>query len=245
MVLLFSISMLGHVFVGRTLESFSREFAFSQHLARVLPLFSLVVVSIVAAISASATICWLFIGILLITLKFFPEIFRFFLLQKLRRALIPLLDGVILGLQTGKSFRISLQQAIENQQGWIRHQFQEVFDSLSMSENVIGAKAALIKDFQLEVLQIDRANVRCLEQVRALRRRYKMHEEFRRRSGQLTQQIKMQAIIVTALFLALLIFVIAQFGFREHRFLIFTSTTIFFGGLLWIFFMGRRMKWKV
>lgn len=245
MVLLFSISMLGHLFVSRTLETFSREFAFSQHLARVLPLFSLVVVSLLAAISASSTICWLFIGILLITLKFFPEIFRFFLMQKLRKSLIPLLDSVILGLQTGKSFRFSLQQAIENQQGWIRHQLQEVFDSLSMSENVIAAKSALIKDFQSEILQIDRSNVRCLEQVRALRRRYKMQEEFRRRSGQITQQIKMQAIIVTALFLALLIFVIAQFGFHAHRFLIFSSTMIFFGGLLWIFFMGRRMKWKV
>ncbi len=245
LLIFLSISMLGHALISRTFGSFARDFAFSQHLARNLSLSSLIVVAFIAFCSTSATTCWLLIGILLITLKFFPLILRFFLMKKLRSALIPLLDCVILGLQTGKSFRVALHAAIETQSGWIRHQLLEVFESLTMSENVIAAKAALIKDFQQEILEIDRSPSRCLEQVRSLRRQYKMQEDFRRRSGQITQQIKMQAIIVTALFLALLIFVIAQFGFNQHRFLILLSSLIFFAGLIWVFFVGRRMKWKV
>ncbi|WP_172795289.1 hypothetical protein [Bdellovibrio bacteriovorus] len=163
----------------------------------------------------------------------------------MRSALIPLLDAVILGLQTGKSFRSSLYAAIENQSGWMRHQLMELYQSLAMSENVIAMKSALLQDFRDEILEIDRSQSRCIDQVRALRRELKMHEDFRRRSGQVSQQLKMQAIIVTALYVALLFFVIMQFGFKEHGKLILMSCLIFLSGLIWIFAMGRRLKWKV
>lgn len=223
----------------------AREFAFSQQIVRYLSLSNLVVIAFLTASGVSAPTLWLFIGILLITLKFFPIILRFFLIKRLRGALIPFLDCLILGLQTGKSFRLSLNAAIDMQSGWVHHQLKEVIESMQMSENVTAVKTALLKDFQRELFEIDRSQTRCVEQVKALRRELKMYEDFRRRSGQVTQQIKMQAIIVTALYFALLIFVITQFGFIEHRFLILMSFLIFSGGLLWIFSVGRRMKWKV
>lgn|GEM_PF-1474625 len=246
MLILFLVSLLGHALVHRTISAVAREFAFSQHLIRTLSLMNLAVICFITACSASApATLWLFIGILWITLKFFPPILRFFLLKRLRSALIPLLDCVLLGVQTGKSFRSSLHAAIELQTGWVRHQLLELYESLQMSENVIAMKSALLKDFQAEIIAIDRSSSRCAEQVRALRRELKMQEDFRRRSGQVTQQIKMQAIIVTALYGALLAFVIAHFGFEKHRSLVLTSFIMFAGGLVWIFLAGRRMKWKV
>lgn len=223
----------------------ARDFAFSQQLVRSLSISNLVVIGFLSASSASALTLWLFIGILLISLKFFPIILRFFLIRRLRSALIPFLDCVILGLQTGKSFRLSLFSAVDMQSGWVHHQLKEVIESLQMSETVTAVKSALLKDLQRELVEIDRSQTRCVEQVKALRRELKMQEDFRRRSGQVTQQIKMQAIIVTALYLALFSFVIMQFGFQEHRFLILMSLLIFLGGLLWIFSVGRRMRWKV
>ncbi|MGZ3774903.1 MAG: hypothetical protein ACXVCY_01080 [Pseudobdellovibrionaceae bacterium] len=245
MLIVFSISLIGYALVRRILSSISREFAFSQQLIRSLSISNLVVVCIFTASGISAPTLWLFIGILLITLKFFPIFLRFFLLKRLRSSLIPFLDSVILGLQTGKSFRLSLIAATETQSGWVHHQVKEVVESLQMSENVTAMKTALLKDFQKELTEIDRSQTRCVDQVKALRRELKMHEDFRRRSGQVTQQIKMQAIIVTALYIALLAFVITQFGFNEHRHLILMSFLIFLAGLLWIFSVGRRMKWKV
>ncbi|MBV2167206.1 MAG: hypothetical protein KUL82_00755 [Bdellovibrio sp.] len=245
MLIVLSISLLGHALVHRILSSMAHEFAFSQHWVRAFSISNLVVICFFTASSGSSITLWLFIGILLITLKFFPTILRFFLIKRLRGALVPLLDCVILGVQSGKSFRISLHEAIEIQSGWVRRQLLELFESLSMSENVIAMKSALLKDFQQEIMEIDRSQSRCLEQVRALRRTLKMQENFRRRSGQVTQQIKMQAIIVTALFLGLLSFVIMQFGFKSHQYLIFLSFIFFFAGLVWIFSVGRRIKWKV
>ncbi|WII72733.1 hypothetical protein QJS83_02470 [Bdellovibrio sp. 22V] len=246
MLIVFSISLLGHALIHRTLMSMARDFAFSQHLVRSLLISNLAVICFLTASSAlSPTTLWLFIGILLITLKFFPQILRFFLLRRLRSALIPLLDCVILGLQTGKSFRSSLHAAIDMQSGWQRLQLVELFESLHVTQKEIAVESALLKDFREELIEIDRSQNRCVEQVRALRRELKMHEDFRRRSGQVTQQIKMQAIIVTALYLALFSFVIVQFGFVAHRFLILFSFFVFSAGLIWIFSVGRRLQWKV
>lgn len=245
MLIVLSISLLGYVLIHRNISAMAREFAFSQQLIRFFSRSNLVVICFFTAMGTSSTMLWLFIGILLITLKFFPDILRFFLLRRLRSALIPMLDCVIMGLQSGKSFRLSLHSAIEIQSGWVRLQLMELFESLPVAENVIAVKSALLRDLQGELVEIDRSQVRCLEQVRALRRHLKMQEDFRRRSGQVTQQIKMQAIIVTALYLGLLSFVIAQFGLRDHQFLILASAVTFFAGILWVFSLGRRIKWKV
>lgn len=245
MLIVFSISLFGHVLVHRIFSSVAREFAFSQHWVRFLSIMNLFVICFLTVAASTPTLLWLFIGILLITLKFFPAILRFFLIQRLRRALIPLLDCMILGLQTGNSFRNSFQSAVESQSGWERMQMLEVLQSLQYPEASEAAKAALLKDFQSEMRTIDKSQTRCVEQVKALRRHYKMVADFRRRSGQVSQQIKMQAIIVTALYLALFVFVIMQFGFEKHRNLLFISGIVFNAGLVFIFYIGRRMKWKV
>ncbi|HEX7674552.1 MAG TPA: hypothetical protein VF412_10280 [Bdellovibrio sp.] len=245
MLMLFSISMLGQMLVHRILSVIAQEFAISQHTLRSLMIFNVLLTSVLVSFHSSPVALWLFIGILLISLKFFSPILRFFLMRRLSSALIPMLDSVILGLQSGKSFRISLQAAIENQNGWRRNQMREIYNSLITSEVSTSVKSALLKDLLAELAEIDRSQNRTIDQVRALRRHLKLQENFRRRSGQVTQQIKMQAIIVTALYFALLSFVIAQFGFFEHRKLILASVLIFFTGLFWIFNVGRRMKWKV
>lgn len=246
MFIFFLVSLVGHALVHRRFLSMAREFSLSHQLIRTISLINFCVIIVFSIIIAPAhSTLWLFIGILLITLKFFPHIFRFFLIARLRSALIPFLDCVILNLQAGKSFRFSLQLSIEMQSGWVRHQLAEVCESLHMSKNVIALKSNLLKGFRDELVEIDQSQVRCVEQVRALRRSLKMQEDFRRRSGQVTQQIKMQAIIVTVLFVLLLVFVIMQFGFTPHRLWIFLSSFVFFVGLVWIFFMGRRIKWTV
>lgn len=245
MLTIFSISMLGFLINHRILSSVAHDFAFSQHFVRSLLLSNLVVVGIILATASSATLLWLFIGILLITLKLFPLILRFFLTKKLRSQLIPLLDYTVLGLQSGKSFRSSLASAIENQHGWVRSQLREVFESLQISNCSIAVKSAVLKDFQQELLRIDQSKNRCVDQVKSLRQQLKMQENFRRRSGQVTQQIKMQAIIVTALYVALFVFVILQFGFKAHQNLILASLLIFVCGLCAIFLIGKGMKWKV
>lgn len=246
MFTLFLISMTGILLAHRTFFTSAEEFAISKHTQSLFLLTFVVLISLlVLSFHSSPVVLWLLIGIISITLKFFPNILRFFLLKRLFSALIPFLDCVILGLQTGKSFRGALSLAIENQNGWMRNQLRDIYNSIVTSDASVVIKSAAIKDFQLELLEIDRSQNRVIDQVKALRRHLKIQENFRRRSGQVTQQIKMQAIIVTALYFSLLAFVILQFGFFENANLIFFSGFIFLLGLIWIFSVGRRMIWKV
>jgi hypothetical protein len=246
MLTLFLISVVGFSIVHRILSSIAGEFALTQRNFVVASVMCLLIfVSSSALLHNEPFILWLFIGILLITLKFSPNILRFFLERKLMTTVIPFLDAVILGLQAGQSFRSSLHVAIESQQGWIRNQLRDLYNSVVMSDEVIDLKSALLADLREEFREIDRSQMKCVDQLRALRRQLKMREDFRRRSGQVTQQIKAQAIIVTALFCALAGFVIAQFGWKEHSKLILLSSLVFILGLTMIFLIGKRFKWNV
>ena len=245
MFLLFTVSIFGYVFVHRIYRAIIAEFTLSDHSLHLLSIYVLIVGVFAVTFSSSPLSLWIFIGILLISIKFFPEILRFFLLRRLRSALIPLLDGIILGVQSGKSFRSSFHAAVESQTGWVRNQLRELYSLLISSEQHQPLKSALLADFMAEMIEIDRSQSRCADQLRAVRGHLKIQEDFRRRSGQLTQQIKMQAIIVTALYCGLLFFVIAQFGWRAHQKLVIASLILFLTGLFWIFKAGRRMEWKV
>ncbi len=246
MFLLFIVSMFGYVLVHRIFSEITIEFAVSSRSSHLMMLVFLLLFALVSFILRSSPFTlWFFIGILLISLNFFPTILRILMEMRLRVALIPLLDGVLLGVQTGKSFRMALHSSIECQQGWVRNQLRELHSLLLTNEQGHSLKSALLKDFMAELVEIDHSKTRCAEQVRALRRHLKIQEDFRRRSGQLTQQIKMQAIIVTLLYFGLVSFVITQFGWSKHRSLLFLSLIMFLTGLVWIFSAGRRMKWKI
>ena len=245
MLIKFLISLFGHLLISHSITRIAEEFAFPHRMIRLFELGNLFLIAVLLFLPSSSVMLWLLIGILLISLKFFPPILRFFLLRSLRRSLIPFFDAIILSLHAGRSFRTAVAEAIEMQTPWVKIQLHEMMMSIMKTETAINVKSALLKALQEEFAEIDRSKSRCLEQMMALRREYKMIEEFRRRSVQVTHQTRLQAIIVTALYAGLLSFVIVQFGFKDHRTVIFLSLLLFAGGLIWIFLMGKRLKWKV
>ena len=145
----------------------------------------------------------------------------------------------------GKSFRFSLKTIAEKTSGWMGHQIKMIVQNLEKDDHSRSSKSASVADFERMVSLIDKSNSKNLDRVIALRNHYKMLQNFRRRSGQVAAQIRMQAIIVTILYLALLSFVIVQFGFIKQQKLIVCSILLFGLGLFVIFYMGRKLKWKV
>jgi hypothetical protein len=246
MLITFSLSMLGFLLVHRKFTAILQEFAFPQHMIRaVYRLNTAVFGMLIPIFSTNLSTLWLVIGILLITLNFFPQILRFFLQRKLQQILISVLDMIILSLQGGKSLQLALKESFNCQQGWVKKQLFEILASIQNSDSTIQAKSAVLRHFREELNEIILSQTKSIEQVKALRRQLKMKEDFRRRSGQVSQQIKMQAIIVTALYVSLLIFVVHQFGFIPHHRIILMSVIVFIVGLFWIFNVGRNIKWKV
>lgn len=242
----FLVSLFGYWIAIRTISQVATEFSIPFRRQQLVSAFVMVVIVVLMGSTKSSSLTlWLFIGILLTSLKFFPIILRIFLNHRIRKVLIPYLDLVILNIQSGKSMHVSMREATEIQEGWIKNQLKEVHLYVFAEDASPPAKSALLKRFSTELHRIAHSQSKYFEQLKALRRELKMQEDFRRRSGQVTQQLKAQAIIVTALYLALLSFIILQFGFFENRKLILLSVIVFKIGLFWMFMIGRRMKWKV
>lgn len=239
-------SIFGQLLVVRIFSEISPELFLSRHHASLIQRMIFVILAVQSyLLRSSQLIHWLFIGILLVSLKFFPKIFQTYLDRRFRNCVVNLLDEVILEMKMGKSFRYSLKFICEKVPGWNGHQLKNVVENLEKNLPPINRKSASVADFERAVLMIDRSNSKNLDRVISLRNHYKMLQNFRRRSGQVTVQIRMQAIIVTALYLSLLTFVIVQFGFLKQQKIIFGSAFMFVAGLFVIFFVGRRMKWKV
>ncbi len=247
MLIVFLVSTIGFLIVMRTFYQVAGLFGFSKQATMTIfvSLLGLIIFAVLL-LHSRPFLLWIFIGIILISLNFSPLFLKFILIRSMKKRLIPLLDQVILGLQVGQSFRSALLSAIEEQNAWFRRQLLEIYNAMITTQ---GASSCLsspfIEELKLDWTEIDRSQNKIVDQVKALRRQIKIMEDFRRKSGQVTQQIKMQAIIVTALYTALLIFVSSNFGFFTNLKLILFSAAIFLGGLTWIFMIGRKMTWKV
>ncbi len=246
MIINFVSSIFGQLLVNRIFSDISSEFLLSSHQSKQIQRTIFVILAAQTYLLRSSQIKhWLFIGILLISLKFFPRIFNFFLEKRFKNNVVRLLDELILEMKMGRSFRFSLKIIAEKTSGWMGHQIKIIVQNLEKDEPSISVKSASVADFERMISLIDKSNSKNLDRVIGLRNHYKMLQNFRRRSGQVSAQIRMQAIIVTILYLSLLTFVIVQFGFMKQQKLIFCSISMFLLGLFVIFYVGRKLKWKV
>lgn len=246
MIITFLTSAFGSYLITRILpEVFTKLFLLEHQAVTLRRTIFAVLVALTFLNWSSPIKHWLFIGILILSLKFFPKLFNFFSETKFQKQIIPILDALILEMKLGKSFQYSLKLVSQRHDGWVGLQLKMLSEKIENSIYTVDRKFLSVAAFEEMMFAIDRSNSRNIERVVACRNHYKMFQNFRRRSGQITAQIKMQAIIVTFLFLGLLGFVIAQFGYRDHLSTIVAASFFFVIGLVSIFFIGRRMKWKV
>ena len=188
---------------------------------------------------------WLFIGIILITLKFSPKIFHFFRQRRLRKCLIPLCDALILSMQAGRPLRLATADAIDNFSGWQKNLLQEMLLNAFVGEASEQVSEPHIRQFLTDLRDIEQSQNKVIEQLRALRRQLKICDDLRRKSGQLSEQAHAQAAVITMLFLALLTYVVGQFGYAQHWRLILFATLLFAAGIVLIIRIGRSFKWTI
>jgi hypothetical protein len=94
-------------------------------------------------------------------------------------------------------------------------------------------------------VQIEASGVKNLEQLGSLRRSLKIELNFRRRSGQVLLQGRIQAVVMTVLYILFFVFVSFQVSIWAHLKLICFSAALFLLGLVSILTLGKRIKWKV
>ncbi len=187
-------------------------------------------------------------------LIFVPQIFFFLLVycvrkwreKKFRQQFYSCLNNTILKMKTGKSLRQAFTEMSAESDPLMQQKLSEILEIVVFSQqNSLDWGDQFVKRAIVELRSADQNSHSSLRTLTAFRDRLRMEDDFRRRSGQVLQQIRFQSILITALYFAVLAFVGHEFGIKKNVRLISSSLLFFAIGLLWIQIGGRRLKWKV
>ena len=187
-------------------------------------------------------------------LAFFPHvIFSIFivLLKQFRRKKFEerfeeLLSLLILKMKSGKGFRNSFSEVISECPRPIQRILIDIHDVVVFSQQSNSERiSAFVQTIILEFVEADHAPHAALKRLQGFRERLKIQSDFRRKSGQVLQQIRLQSLILSGIYFALLFFVIGKFGFESNQQSILLSLMFFGLGIAFIFNKRGHIKWKL
>lgn len=166
--------------------------------------------------------------------------------QKFREELLNFIDRVLLQVQSGKSFRTSLQIANKFSPFGFKIKISQLTEAIVFSKDLDKNKSQgeLIKEIFEEFKLVDAFPHKSLQRLAAFRRKLKIESEFRHKSSQKTRQIRLQTIILSFMYGASLFFVSHTFGFYQNQKIILISVLLFLAGTLLVFVVGRQ-KWRI
>ncbi len=158
-----------------------------------------------------------------------------------RRSCHELLNHLIIKMRSGESFRSALDKLSAENPRWSRwnHKFSP---DLHQSWHEVWSEEQLLRQ---EFSQIHRESHQAMSRLVALRAQFGKISDFRRRSGQVLLQIRMQAAVLFVMQVALTIFVANRWGVREQLSLFVIASLLHILGVLVLLTMGRRMKWTL
>lgn len=237
------LTSLGFVFAHRILGSSLQKIGLSNLHTRIFLVLAALMITFFIILAPHPSLLWFFIGTFLILLRLLPNFFSRYQEKLIHAHTLRLLDHLILNVQSGQSLRASLMLLSRQEPSLLRISWQNLAHALAVENSSSSLKSATLKSLFDELSRIEKSQAKCAEQLRSFRRNLKTLEDFRRRSGQVSLQIRMQAAISTLLFVGLLLFMITQFGFYQHQSLILAAGSLFFIGVVTVFVIGRRLQW--
>jgi Flp pilus assembly protein TadB len=154
------------------------------------------------------------------------------------------LDQILLEMHIGKSFRASIEAVALQQDAFLRQKILTLLEALNFS-----VKRSLHDSFFQPILeefkQIDSKPHNNIKRLQALRYRFRLQADFRRKSNQASLQAKAQSLVLIFLYIGTSIFVWRNFSLSQNLALFLSSTVLFLLGTIWIFLFSGRFRWKI
>ncbi len=158
-----------------------------------------------------------------------------------RRSCLELLTQIIIKIRAGDSFRAAVMKLASENSRWSHWQHAVHFQPQQEVEARTPEERILRDEFE----QIQREPHQALSRLVALREQMSKESDFRRRSGQVLLQIRMQAVVLFVLQIALTVFVSTKWGLKQQLPLIIVASLLHVLGVLILLNLGRRIKWSL
>lgn len=170
-----------------------------------------------------------------------------FLEQKMLNQVHRSLKNVILQMKLGSGFRKSLELSLSYESShFMKTWLRKIYDNVVFTQHKTpDFKSQLLLKLISELKQIDKEPNSSLRRLENLYLWLKIQSEFRRKSGKILSQMRIQSLLITVIYIALLFFV-SEFLGSQQTFQFFPiSFTLMSVGTLTVFYLGRRMKWNL
>jgi Flp pilus assembly protein TadB len=163
--------------------------------------------------------------------------------QKFQQNLLSFIDEIILLMMTGKSFRDSFLYLTANPKDFFQFKMRELLIAGSFQDKTRFTKRNEMIQITELVQAIEKNPHKSIDRLRAFRRQLHWVQSFERKSKQATTQIRAQALVLTLLYCGLLGFVMKNSNASTTP-IIFPSVFLFLLGLVALYLLSRRTKWK-
>lgn len=171
---------------------------------------------------------------------------RFWWQNNYEKEILLFLNNTILQMRGGYSLRDSIRASIYRTSANFRKNLEQIEEVVSFSPHIsLNKRNKLEKELLSELILADQETHSGLQRLKNLRRKLEIEAEFRHRSGQILTQIRLQATVLSILYVLLLAFSLRENAMDELFGIMILSFSFFAVGLVWVVSAGRRLRWKV
>ena len=157
---------------------------------------------------------------------------------------IILLDSVIARMKMGISFREALELGIDQiESKWVKDSLRELQDQVIYTKDIGTLSQSFHSAFFILKKAHQETHLR-LSQLQYVRNHLKINLLFHKKVHQALLQIRLQSLVMSVLYLGVLIFIILYSGTKFLQLILF-SMLLFVLGSLFVFSIGRKIKWTL
>lgn len=164
--------------------------------------------------------------------------------RKFRQDFVDFLDRMILQVRSGHSFRNSLEVSNAKTTQSSRFKLEKIIEAVHFSQKVDTTNSFVREIFE-EFSLVRRFPHKTLDRLCAFRRKIKIEDNFRRKSGRIVRQVRIQITFLLLMYVGVLFFVVSRFGFAENLKIILWSIGLFGVGIVGFFYLGVNKQWKI
>lgn len=164
--------------------------------------------------------------------------------RKFRQDFVDFLDRVILQVRSGHSFRNSLEISNAKTADSSRCKLEKIIEAVHFSQKVDTSNSFVREIFE-EMSLVQHFSHKTLDRLCAFRRKIKIEDDFRRKSGRIVRQVRIQIVFLLFMYVGVLLFVGSRFGFLDNLKIILWSMGLFIVGLVGFFYLGVNKQWKI